>query len=710
MKTWVYAFVGYCILFGAVGAQVFHDDHRLSSQGPIPPAFLLSSQSKVARALDQLPDDEPQEVRDLKSDFYEESYYYTNKLLHSGKVLFNDPVSTYLSDLIDRLLIHDPALRAQIQVYAVRSSNANAFATNQGLLLVNLGLISRVNNEAELAFILCHEIAHFSRQHPIDIYLQGEYRKEARKNILGKREEYPLFERKQYSQEKEQEADLVGWELYRKTPYDYQGALGAFDLIQTAELPFGNTDFIPEFLEIKGLRFPDSYTRATIPEMTPLQVDTVPDVGTHPSTSVRKKYLSDRIAAYGLRPSGTFFLLPEKRFFRIREVARFELCHLYLQERAYEPALYHAFLLSQRYPKHQILKETVAYALYGLAKYANQGQFWDVHKDYSVQNGPERKLYYLMEQLSPDELTTLAMLHSLECWQNRGTAGRMAAMTRDLMRELGIHHVTDVDYFSPNVSGGEPDNFVQNALGDLYQDSAFLRLLTLEIRNGKSIRENRLKKEAYRLPRTYLQRELALKGFNLGLKKIVLVEPYYQKYDERKEKSIRYLESEEKEQNMLQTLEKHASACGIQHISLASHLLDASDVASFRDLAVLNEWFNEQGLHQGVDMISTNHNEIYRLRKKYQCDHFVWVGTFSTVTKRRNAAFIVGAGVVVFPLLPIALYYGLTPAHETMLYASIYDIKTGKYVLQFPKKMRLKDKDDLMNSVLYDLMYQISYP
>jgi beta-barrel assembly-enhancing protease len=93
-------------------------------------------------------------------------------MLRSGYVLFNDPLSEYVSAVADNLLKEDANLRKKLNFYVLRSSDVNAFATDQGAVLVTTGLLSQIENEAQLAFVLAHEITHFQRKHTLNLFME----------------------------------------------------------------------------------------------------------------------------------------------------------------------------------------------------------------------------------------------------------------------------------------------------------------------------------------------------------------------------------------------------------------------------------------------------------------------------------------------------------------------------------------------------------
>ena len=77
----------------------------------------------------------------------------------------------YVNRVTDSLLANDPVTRSQINIYILRSTVVNAFATDRGSIFVTIGLLTRLHNEAELAFVLAHEIVHFKRRHVLKLMI-----------------------------------------------------------------------------------------------------------------------------------------------------------------------------------------------------------------------------------------------------------------------------------------------------------------------------------------------------------------------------------------------------------------------------------------------------------------------------------------------------------------------------------------------------------
>jgi beta-barrel assembly-enhancing protease len=80
----------------------------------------------------------------------------------AGFMLPDDQFERYLQQIADRLY---PEFHGVVRIRLVRSPILNAFALPNGSVYVHQGLAARFQNEAQLATVLAHEIAHFVLRH-----------------------------------------------------------------------------------------------------------------------------------------------------------------------------------------------------------------------------------------------------------------------------------------------------------------------------------------------------------------------------------------------------------------------------------------------------------------------------------------------------------------------------------------------------------------
>ncbi len=80
----------------------------------------------------------------------------------SGQIYDDRRATAYLQGVMDRLY---PEFKGKIQVHIYDSTQLNAIALPNGSVYFTIGLLARMENEAQLAAVLGHEAAHFIERH-----------------------------------------------------------------------------------------------------------------------------------------------------------------------------------------------------------------------------------------------------------------------------------------------------------------------------------------------------------------------------------------------------------------------------------------------------------------------------------------------------------------------------------------------------------------
>ena len=79
-------------------------------------------------------------------------------------------LEAWLQEIGNRLAPETTDFYQQYRFYLIRDPSPNAFALPDGQIYVHTGLISRLENEAQLASLLAHEINHVAGHHGILAY------------------------------------------------------------------------------------------------------------------------------------------------------------------------------------------------------------------------------------------------------------------------------------------------------------------------------------------------------------------------------------------------------------------------------------------------------------------------------------------------------------------------------------------------------------
>jgi predicted Zn-dependent protease len=79
--------------------------------------------------------------------------------------LEEDPVITEYINRIGQNIVRNSDAKVPFTIKVIDSEEVNAFALPGGFMFVNTGLVLKADNEAELAGVLAHEIAHVAARH-----------------------------------------------------------------------------------------------------------------------------------------------------------------------------------------------------------------------------------------------------------------------------------------------------------------------------------------------------------------------------------------------------------------------------------------------------------------------------------------------------------------------------------------------------------------
>ena len=133
--------------------------------------------------------------------------------------LVTDPVITEYVNRIGQNLVRNSDARVPFTIKVLDTEEVNAFALPGGFFYVNSGLILAADNEAELAGVMAHEIAHVAARHATKNMTRAQ---------IWNMASVPLGFLK-FSRDAEREADLLGLEYDYATGYDPQAFVEFFE-------------------------------------------------------------------------------------------------------------------------------------------------------------------------------------------------------------------------------------------------------------------------------------------------------------------------------------------------------------------------------------------------------------------------------------------------------------------------------------------------
>ena len=101
-------------------------------------------------------------------------------MVESSAKMVQDPVITEYVNRVGQNLVRNSDAKVPFTIKVVDSDDINAFALPGGFFYVNSGLILAADNEAELAGVMAHEIAHVAARHATREMTRANYVKPRR--------------------------------------------------------------------------------------------------------------------------------------------------------------------------------------------------------------------------------------------------------------------------------------------------------------------------------------------------------------------------------------------------------------------------------------------------------------------------------------------------------------------------------------------------
>lgn len=161
--------------------------------------------------------------------------------------LVEDPVVSEYVDRLGQSLVKHSDAKVPFVIKVLDTDEVNAFALPGGYFYVNKGLILEADNEAELAGVMAHEIAHVAARHATErmtksqllqfaalpaLFVGGYWTQMAMYNGLGMGLSLAVLG---ITRKSEEEADQLGTQYLWNTGYDPNGFITFFEKLQARE-------------------------------------------------------------------------------------------------------------------------------------------------------------------------------------------------------------------------------------------------------------------------------------------------------------------------------------------------------------------------------------------------------------------------------------------------------------------------------------------
>lgn len=724
-----------------VFGQDMSDFSGLKSDGLVPEDFTTLTSDKYKADLESNTDES------LDKNFFLSTRFFIDELLLSGKMLFNEPISDYLSKVARYTLRREKKLFNELRFYVLKSNAVNAFSTDQGIIVFTTGLMAELQNEAQLAYIIAHEVSHYTEHHVREGYVEKQSFKKGHGKYQRLGYESRISELSVYEKDNELEADKKGIEMYLSSEYAIDEIFSSFEMLLYSYLPFDEVKFDSnyfntEIMQIPGVMFPDTINAITREE------DYDDENSSHPNIKKRMDAAFDFVD--GKSSQGNLkFKISELDFNKVRNMARFESLNISLANREYGKALYVVYLLEKEFPNNRFLELSKLKALYGLTKYKNANRYREVTLKPKKVEGESYVLHAFLRELSKAQLNVIAYRCANDLLQKYPGDKIFQEYEKDLKEELAfksgiraadfkskpyeeyiasieeevmefdiqdsiarVDASTDLSKYEKirlkkklralETDMDQPVSEVENefylyALHDLVKNEGLVEEL-------ETIKAN-LEQEEEDAKLVSDVKEKKIKSGEGSIKKVVIVDPVYEGFSVGNKR--KFTQSEDRKIQVSEGYSKSYPKLNLETQLLDSKFLSKESVKEYNNLGLIFQWLSETLEHDDIDMICSTRDKMKEVRKYYGTDHFLFTGIYGykerhefTGTHLYGIMFIYTAPIAIIDLLVIHNYFEMV--------AFSVNAESDKVEFVEVNDVNLRGTNRILQAYIYDVLYQIS--
>lgn len=723
----------FCLVIISLFKQTYSQTYThlpIRSNAPIPSEILESFSERAVSDIKKIDKSDKKITKKDKSYFYYQSNFHIDELLRSGKVVFNNDLYFYLNQVASNIIEKSiPELKGTVKVFPVKSPVVNAYATDKGIIFINTALLAYLQNEAQLAFVISHEIAHVIKRHNVNFYVTSrQIDREKNKFTSLSDEDARVVEKNSFSREQEIEADDAGFEIFSKTGYRISEAAAALEILRFSDLTYQYAlPFEKSFFEMAYFKFPDIFFKDDI---KPAYEDTSlsEEYKTHPSIQNRINNINSKNKLPG---GDNLFIVSQKQFEIIRQICLHEQLIQLIKYRDFIPAIYHGFLLLHIKDYDSLfVQKNIARALVGITLYYNSGKYSSVvpGKDKIPKNkGELSRVYYLFNHMKAEDINLLCIKYSWLLKQKYPEDPELEELCKSAIQNYKQHHLSDLSKVKDaanyndsainasynlkssvnkntskkskrvlNSQKSAPNSFSEFALSDLKYKTEFITFFNnVPVTEENSSDEN-----------TAVKNKSSNRGVN---NRMVIADPEHFNVDLRRKYPINFPVGEQKKNELRNNVLICAQKANADVEMWDSKKLTPDQIELFNDIAIIKERSLELDINGGIPFPPIEYTSLNQVIDKYGLNYVCEVAVISVAENKDlydiYYPIMLAAYLPVFA--PFSIYSLASVKRVTVIYMNVYNIKTGESVYEDIISAQTKDHPEVIKSHLYNLFLKM---
>ena len=341
-----------------------------------PRVLLQSLDNRLEKDIKTIPPKYQNEIKEI----YNNRVEILKHNINNKHYAFENQINDYLEKILQKILAVNPSIpKEDINLLVGRYSWPNATCHGEGSIVFNIGLIRRLESEDQIAFILCHELAHYMANH-VNMTIEQEVRKkkafenseqleEISKQTYGRYDailtlmQGMVYDHRRHSRLHETDADSIGMIYFLNTDYSPQEALITMKLLDAMDRDkYLHSCNLHKWLDSPEYPFKAHWLKARkangLSKMKIAVETTVTDsLKTHPDCIYRLELLEKQI---GIQPGKVkSSKTDQKQLEQLIQQCDFEIVQSSFDFQNYGRCLFYAFQLLNLFPENAYLRATI---------------------------------------------------------------------------------------------------------------------------------------------------------------------------------------------------------------------------------------------------------------------------------------------------------------------------------------------------------------
>lgn len=308
---------------------------------------------------------------------YSEKKVEFKELINQGVFVEHNSFTNLFNEILNKIKVSNPTQDLEdIKILLAISDEVNAYNCGEGLIVVDLPLIYKMDNEYELAYVVSHEISHQKLDHVYKSMMKRNWQNNSeelkKKTAEIDKQKYNkssiasglfkkiIYGNREESRKLEHQADSLGYILFRNAYPDYESysveTLRKLKWIDEEKESLTKEDFV-HFFEVSNTKFNYEWIASEIAKYNYQKNKkfwNIDSLRTHPDCDTRISLLKNK---FKIQEKNKPIDVTNFNLQKINSDKEFVFGLYFLEE--YGKSLYYTLIKSKKNPKDEFFKKMI---------------------------------------------------------------------------------------------------------------------------------------------------------------------------------------------------------------------------------------------------------------------------------------------------------------------------------------------------------------